>query len=116
MSTQIDYRPPRRAAHVHVGETSNDLRLAQWSDDCAIHMAAVGLRKNYRKGAVEIPVLKGVDLDVRCGEFLAIVGQSGSGKSTLLHLLATLDAPTAGEIYFLDHRIDHLAAAHRDRL
>jgi lipoprotein-releasing system ATP-binding protein len=79
-------------------------------------MAAVGLFKNYRKGAVEIPVLKGVDLEVRCGEFLAIVGQSGSGKSTLLHCLGTLDAPTTGEVHFLGHRIDDLAAAHRDRL
>jgi lipoprotein-releasing system ATP-binding protein len=80
------------------------------------HMAAVGLRKNYRKASVDIPVLKGVDLELRCGEFLAIVGQSGSGKSTLLHCLGTLDAPTAGEVHFLGHRIDNLAAAHRDRL
>jgi lipoprotein-releasing system ATP-binding protein len=85
-------------------------------DETEIHMAAVGLRKNYRKASVDIPVLKGVDLEVRCGEFLAIVGQSGSGKSTLLHCLGTLDAPTAGEVHFLGHRIDNLAAAHRDRL
>jgi lipoprotein-releasing system ATP-binding protein len=116
MSTQIDHRPSSRTTHVHVEHSETGQRARQRSDDDTIHMAAVGLRKNYRKGAVEIPVLKGVDLEVRCGEFLAIVGQSGSGKSTLLHLLATLDAPTAGEIYFLDHRIDDLAAAHRDRL
>jgi lipoprotein-releasing system ATP-binding protein len=79
-------------------------------------LAAVGLKKNYRKGPVEIPVLGGVDLEVRRGEFLAIIGQSGSGKSTLLHLLGTLDAPTAGEVHFDGRRIDNLPAAERDRL
>jgi lipoprotein-releasing system ATP-binding protein len=86
------------------------------ASDNAVHMAAVGLRKNYRKGSVDIPVLKGVDLELYCGEFLAVVGQSGSGKSTLLHCLGTLDAPTGGEVHFLGHRIDHLGAAQRDRL
>ena len=74
-------------------------------------LAAVGLHKSYRKGPVEVPVLRGVDLDVRRGEFLAIVGQSGSGKSTLLHLLGTLDAPDEGEIHFDGRRIDNLPAA-----
>jgi lipoprotein-releasing system ATP-binding protein len=65
---------------------------------------------------VEIPVLKGVDLGVRGGEFLAIVGQSGSGKSTLLHLLGTLDAPDDGSVVFNGRRIDNLPASERDRL
>ena len=73
-----------------------------------------GLTKSYRKGQVEIPVLRGVDLEVRRGEFLAIVGQSGSGKSTLLHLLGTLDAPDAGEIRFENRRIDNLPSRQRD--
>jgi lipoprotein-releasing system ATP-binding protein len=47
---------------------------------------------------------------------LAIIGQSGCGKSTLLHLLGTLDAPSAGEVHFWGHRIDHLPAQSRDRL
>jgi lipoprotein-releasing system ATP-binding protein len=72
--------------------------------------------KSYHKGRIEIPVLRGVDLEVRDHEFLAIVGQSGSGKSTLLHLLATLDAPDRGEIHFEGHRIDNLPAAGRDIL
>ena len=63
------------------------------------------------KASVEIPVLRGVDLEVRHGEFLSIIGQSGSGKSTLLHLLATLDAPDAGEIRFEGQRIDNLPTA-----
>ncbi len=81
-----------------------------------IELAAIGLKKNYRKGPVEIPVLAGVDLEIRRGEFVAIIGQSGSGKSTLLHLLGTLDAPTAGEVHFDGRRIDNLPAAERDLL
>jgi lipoprotein-releasing system ATP-binding protein len=79
-------------------------------------LAACGVHKAYRKEAIEIPVLKGVDLEVSLGEFLAIVGQSGCGKSTLLHLLGTLDAPDAGTIHFQGNRIDHLSAAGRDIL
>jgi lipoprotein-releasing system ATP-binding protein len=81
-----------------------------------VELAAIGLKKNYRKGPVEIPVLAGVDLEIRRGEFVAIIGQSGSGKSTLLHLLGTLDAPTAGEVHFDGRRIDNLPAAERDQL
>lgn len=79
-------------------------------------LAAVDLYKTYQTGAVGTPVLQGVNLQVRQGEMLAIVGQSGSGKSTLLHLLATLDKPDAGEIHFEGNRIDSLPRRGRDIL
>lgn len=82
----------------------------------ASQLVAFGLYKSYRKGSVEIPVLRGVDLSIETGEFLSIVGQSGCGKSTLLHLLGTLDAPDAGEIHFEGHRIDNLPTLGRDVL
>src|SRR5262249_37538100 len=74
------------------------------------------LKKTYRKAALEIPVLTGVNLEIRRGEFLAIIGQSGCGKSTLLHLLGTLDAPTSGEVFFEGERIDNLPMSARERL
>ena len=79
-------------------------------------MEARDVRKSYRKGAVLVPVLKGVNATAGDGEFMAIVGKSGSGKSTLLHLLATLDAPDGGEIHFEDRRIDNLPTTQRDGL
>ena len=60
-----------------------------------------GLIRVYRKGAVETPVLNGVSLCVRRGEFLVIMGRSGSGKSTLLNILGLLDRPDSGR-YLLD--------------
>ncbi len=61
-------------------------------------LTAVGLHKQYQKGAESIPVLRGLNLSVEPGEFVAIIGASGSGKSTLLHLLGGLDLPQAGRI------------------
>jgi len=82
----------------------------------ALQMVAVDLVKSYRKGKLTVPVLKGVNLGIREGEMLAIVGQSGSGKSTLLHLLGTLDAPDSGSIHFDGQRIDSLTGGQRDLL
>lgn len=74
------------------------------------------LQKSYRKGSITIPVLRGVDFSAAEGHFTAVVGQSGSGKSTLLHVMATLDSPDAGHIYFEGNRIDHLPSTGRDVL
>jgi lipoprotein-releasing system ATP-binding protein len=111
---------PRRAG----AQASSDLPLHQEARPITAnpplaagnHLGCRGLFKSYRKGELVIPVLQGIDLDVREGEFLAIVGQSGSGKSTLLHLLATLDRPDAGTITFQGHRIDNTPASARDLL
>ncbi len=59
-------------------------------------------------------MLRGVDFDLKAGSLTAMVGRSGSGKSTLLHLLASLDQPDSGEIYFAGERIDSASRARRD--
>src|SRR5438067_3171474 len=79
-------------------------------------LTATNLHKTYRKDAVKVRVLRGLDLDVFPGEFLSIVGASGSGKSTLLHLLGTIDRPDEGRIYLEGERIDNLPAEKRDWL
>src|SRR5947208_3760295 len=79
-------------------------------------LTAVNLQKTYRRHAVQVRVLNGLDLEVRAGEFLSIVGASGSGKSTLLHLLGTLDQPDRGSIYLRGERIDNQPAERRDAL
>jgi lipoprotein-releasing system ATP-binding protein len=79
-------------------------------------LTAVNLHKTYRKDAVAVPVLQGLDLEVQRGEFVSVVGISGSGKSTLLHLLGTLDRPDEGRVQLEGERIDNLPGAQRDWL
>ncbi len=64
---------------------------------------ARGLAKTYRMGEVEVPALVDVDLEIRAGELVVLLGPSGSGKSTLLNILGGLDAPSRGEARWRDH-------------
>jgi len=56
------------------------------------------LHKSFSMGTYELPVLKGIDLEIKRGELIAIVGASGAGKSTLLHIIGTLDKPSSGAV------------------
>jgi len=74
------------------------------------------LRKVYRVGKVDVPALRGVDLTVRKGEFLSIVGPSGSGKSTLFHIIGALTPPTSGEVHVGDQDLSKMSDADRTRM
>jgi lipoprotein-releasing system ATP-binding protein len=73
------------------------------------------LRKTYQ-GPAPVPVLQGVNLEVRAGERIAIVGRSGSGKSTLLHVLGGLDAPTSGTVLVQGKPFSSMSEAERGRV
>jgi putative ABC transport system ATP-binding protein len=74
-------------------------------------LEARGLAKTYSGDGIDVLALRGVDLDVEEGEFVAIMGPSGCGKSTLLHLLGGLDRPTAGSIAIAGRRVEGLSEA-----
>ena len=69
--------------------------------------SAQGLTKVYDVGEVQVHALRGVDFEIRAGEFIVLLGPSGSGKSTLLNILGGLDVPTAGNVHWRDHDLSH---------
>lgn len=78
-------------------------------------LRATSLHKHYRLGDQDLHVLRGVDLAVEAGEWVAILGASGSGKSTLLHLLGGLDRPDAGQVRFNGDNIFSLGGSRIDQ-
>ena len=78
-------------------------------------LSAHNLHKHYRIGGKDLHVLRGVDVDVMKGEFLAVLGASGSGKSTLLHLVGGLDQPSEGTVRFNQTNIFDLHGSALDR-
>jgi lipoprotein-releasing system ATP-binding protein len=71
------------------------------------------LTRVYHSGSEEVVVFENLNLEIREGDLVALVGESGSGKTTLLHLLAALDTPTSGEVYFRGERVSGFDAEHR---
>ena len=78
-------------------------------------LRATAVAKRFTEGPLDVQVLRGVDLDLRAGETLAIVGASGSGKSTLLQLLGGLDAPSQGRVELMGRDFATMGAAEQGR-
>jgi lipoprotein-releasing system ATP-binding protein len=81
----------------------------------SVRIRAEGLTRRFRSGEDEVLVFEDLNFQVYAGEFVALVGESGTGKSTLLQLLAALDTPTDGEVYFDGERISRFNDAERAR-
>ena len=75
-----------------------------------------GVTRRYGTGAAELLALKGIDLSIGAGEFIAIMGPSGSGKSTAMNILGCLDTPTSGEYLFKGAHVESLSRDQRARL
>jgi putative ABC transport system ATP-binding protein len=81
-----------------------------------VPLAARAVTRRYGEGSTAVDALRGVDLDVRAGELVAVMGPSGSGKSTLMHLLAGLDKPTSGTVTIAGAELTALGDAALTRL
>ena len=91
------------ATEVHAAET-----FRQDLVDAGVAIRAEGLAKTYRLGAQDVPALRGVDLTIKRGEYLAIMGPSGSGKSTLMNLIGCLDTPSSGNYWLAGRLVSEL--------
>jgi putative ABC transport system ATP-binding protein len=76
-----------------------------------VAVKTVGVTKEYQMGGTILRALKGVDVEIKRGEYISIMGPSGSGKSTLFNMIGALDRPTAGTVYIDDVSLRELSPA-----
>jgi len=88
----------------------------EWRNKMGNIIETHDLWKVYRMDGMVVEALRGVNLVVEAGEFVALVGPSGSGKSTLLHLMGAMDTPTRGEVHLNGHNLAYTSDAERTRL
>ena len=95
------------------------MRTHQRPEPGTIVLRAEGLAKRYKSVSAEsgsdLELFSGLDFDLRAGELIAIIGESGAGKSTLLHLLAALDRPTSGEVWYGEQRLSRMSGSESAR-
>lgn len=98
-------------ARTELVEVLGEASTSSARTDTSVILQARNLSKRFNDGVLDVTVLQNLNLDVVCGETLAIVGASGSGKSTLLHLLGGLDSPTSGRVTLMGKDWMHLSPA-----
>jgi putative ABC transport system ATP-binding protein len=103
------------AGDIAVARKPASIPAAQKTPETVSVFQTRGLTKIYKMGEVEVPALRGIDLDLYSGELMVLLGASGSGKSTLLNILGGLDVPTAGTVRFLDHDLTDASDAELTR-
>jgi len=124
--TEPFHRLPARRPSVsrdRMRERKVQVRTHQARRTCSFYQSPIilvtNLRKSYQTARGELTLFRDLNLEVKAGEMVAIVGQSGAGKSTLLHMLGALDAPSAGTVYCASTHVAQLtarqAAAFRNR-
>jgi putative ABC transport system ATP-binding protein len=94
---------------------SSESSHEKWRETMSI-IEVKALKKSYGRNETKFEALKGIDLSIKQGESVAIVGKSGSGKSTLMHILALLDQPTSGEILFNGKSVSNIKSKELDQI
>ncbi len=105
-----------RVGRVYVPMYLRIVVVEKMSDNNNIIISARNIHKTYSIGRTQQNVLRGVDLKVKRGEFVAIMGASGSGKSTLLHILGLLDQPDKGQVFFEQREVFSLGSNKQDHI
>lgn len=99
---------------LNFGENMGEENKSSEENESVIEL--VDLCKSYQVGDMEVPILKSIDLSVKKGEFVAIMGPSGSGKSTLMNMIGCLDRPTCGKVVVMGKDVNRLSEVELARL